>query len=70
MNTTIIPIATSLAVACAAAIAPARAGDWSTDLGFGCRVWNPNPQPDETVRWAGTPTTDGTHSGAKSPCTA
>jgi MORN repeat len=54
MNTTIIHIATSLAVACAAAIAPARAGDWSTDLGFGCRVWNPNPQPDETVRWAGT----------------
>ena len=53
INATIMCAATSLVIACAAVIAPARAGGWSTDLGFGCRVWNPNPQPDETVRWAG-----------------
>jgi hypothetical protein len=39
-----------LAVATAA---PARAGEWTADSSAGCRVWNPHPQPDETVRWSG-----------------
>jgi hypothetical protein len=31
----------------------AHAGDWTADTSVGCRVWNPNPQPGETVRWSG-----------------
>ncbi len=32
---------------------PARAGDWIADKS-GCRVWNPNPQLEETVTWSGS----------------
>jgi hypothetical protein len=33
--------------------APAQAGDWIVDTSVGCRVWNPHPQADETLRWSG-----------------
>jgi len=32
---------------------PPRAGTLITDTTTGCRVWNPNPQPNETIRWEG-----------------
>jgi hypothetical protein len=31
----------------------ADAGAWSIDAAQGCKLWNPNPQPGETVRWSG-----------------
>jgi hypothetical protein len=33
--------------------AHAQAGGWTTDPRAGCRVWNPHPQPDETILWTG-----------------
>jgi hypothetical protein len=33
---------------------PARTGTFSTDAATGCRAWNPNPQPNETIRWEGS----------------
>jgi len=33
--------------------ASAQAGDWIADTSAGCRVWNPHPRPDESVRWSG-----------------
>jgi hypothetical protein len=33
--------------------APAQAGGWITDTGAGCQVWNPHPQPNESVHWSG-----------------
>jgi hypothetical protein len=32
---------------------PAHAGGWIADASAGCQVWNPHPQPDESVRWSG-----------------
>jgi hypothetical protein len=32
---------------------PAHAGDWIADAKSGCRVWNPNPQLEESVAWSG-----------------
>ena len=29
------------------------AGDWAIDTSTTCRVWNPHPQLNETVRWTG-----------------
>jgi MORN repeat len=31
----------------------AEAGAWILDTGAGCKVWNPHPQPNETLRWSG-----------------
>jgi hypothetical protein len=31
----------------------ARAGEWLTDSKSGCRVWDPSPQLEESVRWSG-----------------
>jgi TonB family protein len=31
----------------------AAAPDWIADIQTGCRVWNANPQPDESVTWSG-----------------
>lgn len=31
---------------------PARPG-WIAASGTGCKIWNPAPQPDETVTWSG-----------------
>ena len=33
---------------------PAQAGDWVADAKSGCRVWNPNPQLEESVVWSGS----------------
>jgi hypothetical protein len=35
------------------AATPIRAGDWIADASAGCQVWNPHPQPNETIRWSG-----------------
>jgi hypothetical protein len=31
----------------------AQAGGWIADASVGCQVWNPHPQPGETIRWSG-----------------
>jgi len=31
----------------------AEVGAWILDTGAGCKVWNPHPQPNETMRWSG-----------------
>jgi MORN repeat len=31
----------------------AETGAWILDTGGGCKVWNPHPQPNETIRWTG-----------------
>ncbi len=28
-------------------------GGWIADVSTGCRVWNPNPSPGETIKWSG-----------------
>ena len=33
---------------------PALAGDWIPDAKSGCRVWDPNPQLEESVTWSGS----------------
>jgi hypothetical protein len=33
--------------------ASAQAGGWIADAAAGCQVWNPHPQPNETIRWTG-----------------
>jgi len=44
----------ALAVACSFAFAPsAHAGAWIADANTGCRVWNPHPQGDESIKWSG-----------------
>ena len=32
---------------------PGHAGEWASDGKSGCKVWNPNPQLEETVAWSG-----------------
>ncbi len=32
---------------------PALAGDWIADSKSGCRLWDPNPQLEESVTWSG-----------------
>jgi hypothetical protein len=32
----------------------AKAGEWLTDAKSGCRVWDPNPQLEESVLWSGS----------------
>lgn len=32
----------------------ANAGEWIADLATGCRVWNPNPSPGESIKWTGS----------------
>jgi hypothetical protein len=31
----------------------ADTGGWILDTAAGCKVWNPHPQPNETLRWSG-----------------
>jgi MORN repeat len=31
----------------------AQAGGWIADTSVGCQIWNPHPQPNETVQWSG-----------------
>jgi len=41
-------------ILCLAGVAAAQApGRWTADPKTGCKVWNPNPQPRETVSWDG-----------------
>jgi hypothetical protein len=42
-----------LAAGLIAAAAAAHAGEWIADKS-GCRVWDPNPQLDESVAWSGS----------------
>ncbi len=35
------------------ALGVALAGDWIADPKTGCKVWNPQPSPGETVNWSG-----------------
>lgn len=42
-----------LLVLAASIPAAAHAGAWIADTSVGCQVWNPHPQPDETIRWSG-----------------
>jgi hypothetical protein len=45
--------AVGLLLAGAAAAPAQQAGGWITDASAGCRVWNPHPQPNESVHWSG-----------------
>ena len=48
----------------AAGMGPAvAAGTWMTDSQSGCTVWDPQPVPDQTIRWTGD-CKDGKASGA------
>ena len=31
----------------------AFAGEWIADVGTGCKVWNSNPSPGESIKWSG-----------------
>jgi MORN repeat len=42
-----------LALATSGAARCAEAGAWILDTSAGCKVWNPHPQPNETMRWSG-----------------
>jgi opacity protein-like surface antigen len=33
--------------------AQAQTGNWITDTSAGCKVWNPHPQPNESIHWSG-----------------
>lgn len=49
-----ILIASALLLGFSAASASyGRAGDFVADTSSGCKVWNPHPQPNETVSWSG-----------------
>jgi len=47
-----LKVATTLA-AFLAGVAAAPAGGWIADASAGCQIWNPHPQPSETIRWSG-----------------
>jgi MORN repeat len=34
-------------------VVPAWSGDWAIDTTTTCRVWNPHPQLNETIKWSG-----------------
>jgi hypothetical protein len=34
-------------------VVPAWPGDWAIDTSTSCRVWNPHPQLNETIKWSG-----------------
>ena len=46
--------AAALCVCVLTAGLPADAGDWVADAKSGCRIWNPNPQLEESVTWSGS----------------
>ena len=43
----------ALALSCRCIALCAETGAWILDTGAGCKVWNPHPQPNETLRWSG-----------------
>lgn len=46
--------ATALAACLMSAVPLAHAGEWIADPKSGCRVWDPNPQLEESVTWSGS----------------
>ena len=52
-NGTILAIALLLLFSLPAVPAAAE-GKFQADPVTGCKVWNPNPQPNETFTWSGT----------------
>ncbi len=36
------------------AITPLYADNWIQDAANGCKIWNPHPQPGETIEWYGS----------------
>jgi hypothetical protein len=53
----------TISAAAPAATQPAAPGQFVADLQSGCKVWNPHPQPGETVLWSG-PCANGLAEGA------
>ena len=46
-------VAAALWLPLSTALAQPQAGGFVADLKSGCKVWNPHPQPNETVNWSG-----------------
>jgi hypothetical protein len=46
-------LAAGLMLVCASAFGQTRQPGWIADARTGCRVWDANPQPGETVDWSG-----------------
>ena len=46
-------VAAALCLSLSAAVAQPEGGGFVADLKSGCKVWNPHPQPNETVNWSG-----------------
>ena len=47
-------LAAALWLGLSAAVAQPQAGAFVGDLQSRCKVWNPHPQPNETVNWSGS----------------
>jgi hypothetical protein len=45
--------AAALALGVLGTAVSAHAGEWAADAKSGCKVWDPNPQLEETVAWSG-----------------
>jgi MORN repeat len=43
----------TLLTATAATAAPAATSHWGADAHSGCRVWDPHPQPNQSLTWSG-----------------
>lgn len=48
-----LAVAVATVVGAMAQAARAQSPGWIADPGTGCRVWNPNPKPGETIAWNG-----------------
>lgn len=55
-------IACALSIDASAQTSKLKPG-WITDPSNGCRVWNPNPKPKETITWSGVCPNDGQLTG-------
>jgi MORN repeat len=55
MNTSVgsVLFASVLWLSLSAGYAQPHSGDFVADAKSGCKVWNPHPQPNETVNWSG-----------------
>jgi MORN repeat len=49
----ILTVAASLTASGVALAQTAAQGAWTADPSTSCKVWNPNPQGGETIRWSG-----------------
>jgi len=43
----------AFALLCMDNITAVAQGGWVLDTKTGCKIWNPNPQPNESVQWSG-----------------